>query len=212
MKRTLALALSLAAAMVLGAAAQTLPVPAAPAAAANAGPARIAVIAFKAAVAQTNEGQRDFTDLEKKFMPRETQLKTLNDEVESLTKQLQTQADKMTDAERAGKAKTLDEKKKRLDRDAEDAKNDFQQEMGEVYNGLASKVYDVMAAFAQQQGYTMVLDVSEQQSPILYANPGTDISKAVVDAYNVKSGVPAPPAQPAAPAAVKPAPKPPVAH
>jgi len=48
---------------------------------------------------------------------------------------------------------------------------------------------------------------------VLYASESTNITKQVIDAYNVKSGVPAPPAQPAgaaapAPAAPKPAPKP----
>ena len=74
MNRSLVLALTLASAMAAGA--QTLSVPSAPAAAgpAAAGPTKIAVIAFKAAVAQTNEGQRDFAELQKKFMPRENQL------------------------------------------------------------------------------------------------------------------------------------------
>jgi outer membrane protein len=46
---------------------------------------------------------------------------------------------------------------------------------------------------------------------VLYANESTNITKQVIDAYNLKSGVPAPPAQPAAaapapahPAAAKP--------
>ena len=65
-----------------------------------------------------------------------------------------------------------------------------------MYNGLASKVYDVLASYAQQQGYTLVLDVAQQQNPVLYASDSTNITKAVIDAYNVKSGVPAPPAQP----------------
>ncbi len=210
MKRSLALAVVLASGLALGAAAQTPP-----ASTASSGPTRIAVVSFQAAVAQTNEGQRDFADLEKKYSPKEQQLKALNDEIESLTKQLPAQGDKLSEAARASQAKTIDEKKKRLDRDAEDARNDFQQEMGQIYNSLASKVYDVMSAYAQQQGYTMVLDVSQQQNPVLYANPSTDISKAVVEAYNLKSGVPAPPPQPAAsnvPSAPAPAAKPPVAH
>jgi outer membrane protein len=195
MNRSFVLALSLASALAAGA--QTLPAPAAAPAAAPAGPAKIAIIAFKAAVAQTNEGQRDLADVEKKFMPRENQLKALNDEIETLTKQLQTQGSTLNDAERASRAKTIDEKKKKLERDATDARNDFQQEVGDMYNTLASKVYDVMSGYAQQAGFTMILDVSDQQSPVLFATQNTDISKAVIDAYNVKSGVPAPPAPPA---------------
>jgi outer membrane protein len=204
MKRSLALIATLASGFVLSAAAQTLP---APAAAAPAGPAKIAVIAFQVAVAQTNEGQRNFADLQKKYDPKRQQLKAESDEVDNLTKQLQAQGDKLSEEQRASRAKVIDEKKKKLDRSAEDAQNDFQQEMQELYNGLASKVYDVLASYAQQQGYTLVLDVAQQQNPVLYASDSTNITKQIIDAYNVKSGVPAPPAQPAAraPAAKAPA-------
>ena len=80
--------------------------------------------------------------------------------------------------------------------------------MSDLYQSLAAKVYDVMQSYAEQQGFTLILDVSQQQSPVLYANTGTNITKAVIDAYNAKSGVPAPPAQPAAQAPPAPRPKP----
>jgi outer membrane protein len=209
MKRSLVLALTLASAFALSAAAQTPATPAAPA-----GPAKIAVIAFQAAVGQTNEFQRNFADLQKKYEPKRAELKTLNDEIETLTKQLQAQGDKLGEQERASRAKTIDDKTKQLKRSAEDAQNDFQGEMQEMYNGVASKVYDVLSGYAQQQGFTLVLDVSQQQNPVLYANESTNITKPVLDAYNVKSGVPAPPpsAQQSAPTAPKPAPKAPAAH
>jgi outer membrane protein len=196
MKSSLALIVTLAAGLALNAAAQTP----APAAAAPAGPAKIAVINFQAAVAQTNEGQRDFADLQKKFGPKRDQLRLLNDEVGTLTKELQAQGDKLSDEARASKTKILEDKKKKLQRDAEDAENDFQQEMQEVFSTLAPKVNEVLANYEKQQGYTLVLDYGQQQSPILWAQPSADITKAVIDAYNVKSGVPAPPAQAAAPA------------
>jgi outer membrane protein len=215
MKRSLALAVTLASGFVLSAAAQT---PSAPSASATApaGQAKIAIIAFQVAVAQTNEGQRNFSDLQKKYEPKRTQLKGLSDEVDNLKKQLQVQGDKLSDAERASKAKTIDDKEKQLQRQADDAQSDFQQEMQELYNGLASKVYDVLNDYAKQQGFTLVLDIAQQQNPVLYATESSNITKQIIDAYNVKSGVPAPPAQPAAaPAAqapAKPAPKAPAAH
>jgi outer membrane protein len=204
MKRTLALTLTLASGFALNAVAQVPAAPTPAAAAAPAGPAKIAVIAFQVAVAQTNEGQRNFADLQKKYDPKRQQLKTLSDEIDTLTKQLQTQGTTLSEAERANRAKTIDDKKKQLQRDAEDAQNDMQQEMQELYNALASKVYDVLASYSQQHGYTLVLDVAQQQTPVLYASESTNITKAVIDAYNTKSGVPAPPAAPpSAPAPAK---------
>ena len=145
-------------------------------------------------MAQTNEGQRNFADLQKKYDPKRQQLKTLSDEIDNLTKQLQAQAATLTPAEQQSKATAIDNKKKQLDRDSQDASNDFQQEMQDVYNTLASKVYDVMQSYAELHGYTLVLDVSQQQSPVLYASTTTNITKEIIDAYNQKSGIPAPPA------------------
>lgn len=211
MKQSLALAVLMASGVALAAAAQTPAEPAgvAPAttttAAAPAGPPKIAVIAFQVAVGQTNEFQRNFADLQKKYDPKRQQLKALNDEVEKLTKDLQTQGDKLSDAERATRAKQIDDKKKQLQRDGEDASNDFQNEMQEMYQGLASKVYDVLSNYAQQHGFTLVLDIAQQQTPVLYAVESTNITKPIIDAYNTKSGVPAPPAG-TAPAAPTPGP------
>ena len=86
--------------------------------------------------------------------------------------------------------------------------------MNELYGSLAQKVYDVLNDYAKQQGYTLVLDTAQQQSPILFATESTDITKAVIAAYNTKSGVPAPVTPAAAtpssvPSAPKPAAKPP---
>jgi outer membrane protein len=209
MKRSLALIATLASGIALSATAQTLT---APAASAPAGPAKIAVIAFQVAVAQTNEGQRNFADLQKKYAPKEVQLKTLGEEIDTLTKQLQAQGDKLNPAEQASRAKVIDDKTKQAKRELEDAQNDMNTEMQEMYNALASKVYDALAAYAQQQGYTLVLDVAQQQNPVLYASDSTNITKAVIDAYNVKSGVPAPPAPPAGSAVPKPAAHPAAAH
>jgi outer membrane protein len=208
MKRSFAVIFTLASGLVLSAAAQTSSAPAAPA-----GPAKVAVVEFQAAVGQTNEFQRNMADLQKKYEPKREQLKSMAEEIDGLEKALQAQGDKLSPAEQASRAKTIDDKKKQAQRFQEDAQNDLQGEMQETYNGVATKVFDVLTAYSQLQGFTLVLDrsQSQQQAPIvLYASDNTDITKAIIDAYNLKSGVPAPPAQPAA-AAPRPAAKPPAA-
>ena len=165
--------------------------------------AKVAVVVFRAAVSQTNEFQRDFADLQKKYDPKRQQLQALNEQIDTLTKQLQAQGTPLSDTERAAKARAIDEKKKQLDRDSQDAQSDFQTDMQELVNRIASKVGEVMTDYAAKHGYTLVLDASQSQdSPtVLYAVPSIDITKAVIDAYNEKSGVPAPPvAAPEAPA------------
>lgn len=178
--------------------------------AAPAGPAKVAVVDFQAVVGSTNEFQRDFGELQKKFEPKRVQIKSLSDEIDGLDKQLQAQGDKLSDSERATRTRTLADKRKEAQRVAEDAQNDFQQQMQQVFGNVAGKVGDVLDNYAKQQGYTLVVDVSQQhQAPmVLWASPSTNISKVIVDAYNQKSGVAAPAPQ----AGAKPAAAAPAAH
>jgi len=209
MKRNFAVVAVLASGFALSAAAQTAATSAPAAATAPSGPPKVAVIEFQAAVTSTNEFQRDFGDLQKKFEPQRSQLKSLGDEVDSLTKQLQAQADKLSDAERASKAKTIDDKKKQAQRIADDAQNDYQSAMQETFGKVAGKVDELLNSYAKEQGFTLVIDATEQQQQpptVLYAAPSSNITKAIVDAYNVKSGVPAPPPSAPAPAATSPKP------
>jgi outer membrane protein len=166
--------------------------------------AKVAIIAFQQAVAATNEGQRNFATLRVKFEPKQAQLKTQNDEIDSLKKQLQDAGANLSETERDSRLRTIDEKQKSLQRSAEDAQNEAQSAMSDMYQQLAQKVYAVLDTYAAQNKFTVVLDASNQQnSPVLWASPATDITKAIVDAYNVKSGVPAQPAS-SAPAAPRP--------
>lgn len=199
MKRLSFFALVLVSASAIVAAGQTA---AAPKPAAAAVPtAKVAVIMFQAAVTQTNEFQRDVADLQKKYDPRRAHLKSLNDEIENLTKQLQAQDAQLNDAEKVSRARTIDEKKKQLDRETQDAQGDFQNDMQQTIDQVAQKVGLLMTDYAEKHGYTLVLDAGQEQAQtVLYAVPSTDITKEIIEAYNLKSGIPAPAAsQPDAP-------------
>lgn len=160
------------------------------------GTTKVAVINFQAAVFQTNEGRKNIAALQQKFDPKRQQLKAEADEINTLKKQLQTDASNLTDAERQTRTQAIDEKEKNLQRDGEDASSDYEQQMQQAYQQLAEKVYGVLQAYAKSNGFGVVLDESAgaQQPPtVLWRTDAADITKAVIDAYNVKSGVPAPP-------------------
>jgi outer membrane protein len=183
--------------------APSAPAPAQSAAAAAAAPEfpanpKIAIIAFQQAVAATNEGQRNFAQLRTKFEPKQAALKAQSDEIDSLKKQLQDAGANLSEPERDSRLRTIDEKTKSLQRTAEDAQNEASGAMNDMYQQLAQKVYAVLDAYSNQNKFTIVLDTSAQQTPVLWANQGSDITKAVVDAYNAKSGVPPQPAAGAA--------------
>lgn len=200
MKRSLTMAAAVAVLFAVSAMAQVSQPPAAPTPASSApaptGVTKIAVIAFQPAVASTNEGRQAFAQVQQKFAPKQAQLKALSDEIDTLKKQLQAAGSTLSQEERANRLRTIDDKEKSLQRQAQDAQSDFQQAMSEVYQGIAQKFYAVLQDYAQSNGYGAVFDISAQQTPVVWASKGADISEAVVKEYNQKSGVAAPAAQP----------------
>lgn len=169
-------------------------------------PAKIAVIEYEQATAATNEGQRALLALQKKYEPQKAQLQALQTEIDSLTKQLQSAPATMSEEEKASRARTIDTKQKQLQRDGEDATNAFNAEMQDTLGVVAKKLGPIVIKYVQDNGYTMLLDNTGQQGglSVLWTQPGTtDISQAVVDAYNASSGVSAP-AVPSAPSATRP--------
>ena len=201
-------------------AAPAAPQPAAPAAAApapaeqppppapTAYPAKIALIAFEQAVLQTNEGQQTLADVQKKYVGKKQQLDALAAEIDTLKKKLQAAPATLSDAERAAQLKAIDTKDKQYQRDADDASTAYNADVQEALSKVMQKVDVVLREYVQKNGYTLLLDVGGQQSPVMWTSPdpNADITDAVIAAYNTASGIaPPPPAAPTPTAAPKPA-------
>src|SRR5258707_1875767 len=172
-------------------------------------PAKIALVAFEQAVFATNEGQKAVQDIQTKYKPKKDQIDGLSHEVDSLKKQLQSAPATLSDADRAAKMKEIDAKEKRLNHDAEDAQTAYNTDLQEAYGKVAAKVSVTLKKYVSDNGFTLLLDVSSQQSNVMWANQSTDVTQAVVTAYNTSTGVAAPvPSAPSAPAPAAARPRP----
>jgi outer membrane protein len=219
MNRNVALASALAAALTTAAGMAQTSGPQAPAASAPAPapasapvapqaiPAKIAIIEYEQVAASTNEGQRSLQELEKKYEPKKTQLEALGAEIDSLQKQLQASGATLSETDRASRLRSIDTKQKQYQRDGEDATNAFNSDVQEALGKIAQKLGPTVIQYVQKNGYTMLFDNNGQGQQgggmtLMWSVPGTDISQAIVDAYNASSGVAAPP--PSAPSATRP--------
>src|SRR5689334_5521291 len=66
---------------------------------------KVGIVGIQEAIANTNEGKKELDALQQKFAPKQAELKTQNDDIENLKKQLQTQGDKLSDEERGNRVK-----------------------------------------------------------------------------------------------------------
>jgi outer membrane protein len=156
---------------------------------------KVGTINIQDAIFGCNEGQRDMQALEKKYEPKQAELKSQNDELEGLKKQLSTQSSTLNEEAQAQLKTTIETKQKSFDR----AVQDFQEEGGnqqqEIAGRILKKLAPVIVKYSQENGFALIVDTSKPwpQSPVLWWNQETvDITKAVVDIYNTQSGVPAP--------------------
>lgn len=192
------------------------PMPSAPSAAVAAptttttpaGGTKIGTINVEQAIFATNEGQRDFEALSKKLEPKQNELKGMNDEIESLKKQLNTTGDKLNDESRGTLVKQVEQKQKSFERAMQDARDDAQNQQNEIAQKILQKMAPLLVKYAGDNGFGVIIDTSNPwpQGPVLWAGPSVDITKTVVDAYNLQSGVAAPAPSATKQVPVKPAP------
>jgi outer membrane protein len=171
------------------------------------GGTKVGTININEAIFGSNEGRRDIEALQKKFEPKQTELKSQNDELEALKKQMQTQVDKLNPDAQETLKKQIDTKQKAFDRSVQDAQEDFGGQQQEIAKRILQKMAPMIVKYSQENGFGVIVDTSKAwpESPVLWWGEAVDITKPVVDAYNVQSGV----AAPASPGAAKtPAPKP----
>lgn len=171
---------------------------------------KIGVVNIQEAIMTSNEGKKEADALQAKFGGRQNELKTLNDEVENLKKQYTAQEASLSEDARSTKAKAIEAKSKTLQRNYEDFQNEVNQAEQEVVNRIGQKMLGVLEKYAKANGFAVVIDVSNPQTPVLWFNQGTLITKQLVEAYNAESGIaaPAPKSTGAAPARPAPAPTP----
>ena len=170
---------------------------------------KVAIINIQIAIAQTSDGQQAAKDIQAKFAPKQQELTKAQQEINALQDQLRNQEKTLSDDARNKLLKSIDDKTRMFNRNNEDATSEFQAAEQEAINEIGQKMMSVLGEYAQKNSYSVVLDVSSPQTPVLFAEPSIDITKDIIDLYNLTHAKPAASAAPAAPAAT--APKPPAA-
>jgi outer membrane protein len=171
---------------------------------------KIAVIAIQQAIVATKDGQKAAAELDSKAGPKKKELEQKQGDITSLQDQLSKGQNTLSEGTKTELYKNIESKKKSLQRDFEDAQAEMDQEQQKILQQLGQKMMAVIERYSKDNGYTLVVDVSNPQTPVLYASPTIDITKDIIELYD-KSAAQMSSPKPAAPAAGAPATKPPAA-
>jgi len=193
---------ALAAAGLIGAVAanaQAAPAAAAPAA------AKVGVLNVQAAIASTAEGKQASAELQSQFAARQTELETLNKQINDLRQRLQAGQNTLSQEEQARLTRQGEGLAKQAQRKQDEYNEDVQAALGDVRERIGRKMLDVLDRYARENGYSAIFDTSSQAQVIIYASNQADVTQDIIrlfdQAYPVKAS-----AAPAKPAAAKPAP------
>jgi outer membrane protein len=166
--------------------AQTSPAPApAPGGAAS----HVAVLQFQEAVLSTQEGQQATAALKTKFDPRKAALERRQAELEALQQKIQKGGAGLTRETLAKMQTDLTAGGRNLNRDADDLNAEVQEEEGKIMQSMASKMGAVIQKYASDHGFSVVLDVSSQQTPVLWAAQSANITAEIVKQYDAANPV-----------------------
>lgn len=176
----------------------------APAAGTAAPSKTIAIINLRGAIGSTAEGKQASAELQSQFAPRSVEIDNLTKQINDIQQKLQAGQGKLSEEE----VNRLTAEGQRLTQRLDRRRNDFQEDAGaaqqDVFERIGRKMVDVLDRFARENGYSIVLDTSGQNSPILYASNQVDVTQDIIrlydQAYPVKAGA-APSSTPAKPAA-----------
>ena len=182
---------------------------------------KVAVINIQSAIISTNDGKKAAGEIQSRFSPKKAEVDRRQGEISQLQDQLNRGRNTLSEEARQNLTREIDQKNKALTRFTEDAQAELQQEEQKAMGELFGRVMQVIDKYAKDNSYTLVLDVSSQQTPVLYASNTIDITKDIIELYDkssppaasaapasgiVKPPASAPTAKPAVPAAPKPAP------
>jgi outer membrane protein len=167
-------------------------------------PTKVGVINMQAALVQTKDGQKAVSELEAKATPKRKALEGKQNEINALKDQLAKGANTLSESAKAQLFRDIDLKTKSLNRDVEDAEAESQVEQQRVLQEIGPKISAVIDKYGKDNGFALILDVSSQQTPVVYISSSIDITREVIDLYDKNSGS----MTPTLPKPVAPAPKP----
>src|ERR1017187_2512943 len=162
-------------------------------------PTRIATIFAQNAIVSTQEGQKAAAALAAKYDPKRREFESKQAALQTLRDRLKRGAATMSAAAKDELNHTIDARYTELKRLGEDIQSQVDDEQGTLLQTLGDKLVLVIDRFALDHGLAVVLDVSPQQSPVLWAAPGIDITSEVVRLYDKVHPASAAPTVPPAP-------------
>ena len=166
---------------------------------------KVGVINIQAAIAGTAEGKQAAAELQSQFSPRTTELQNLQKQIQDLGARVQNGQTTLSDEEKARLQHQYEQQSRLFQRKQQEFQDDSNDAQQEVVNRIGRKMIDVIDKYSKENNYSVILDESSQQTPVIYAANQIDVTQDIIRIYDQSYPVKNATASGAAP---RPAPKP----
>lgn len=155
-----------------------------PAPAAGAVPTKVAVINLAEALQRTKEGQKAAADMNNKYGPRKADFDKRQADIDALTDRLNKGRATLSEDAQRQLNNEIQVKSKDLKRFGEDSTAEMDADEAKIGQDLQSKMGPILQQYAIQNNFAVVMDVGNQQSPVLWFATATNITDALVQLYD----------------------------
>jgi len=168
---------------------------------------RVAVVDFEKAVVESVEGKKSSDKFNSTLQAKQAEGEKRQKELDDAQRKLQTQERTLSDTAKANLQKDIERRTTEFQRYNEDTQKELQSLRDELLRPIAERASAILNAMAVEQGYTLIVDVSNPQNNVVWFNPKNDVTAELtkrIDAEMAKASE----AKPAAPATPRPTPPP----
>lgn len=150
----------------------------------GAAPTKIGVINIQAAILGTRDGKAAAKALDEKAGPKKKQLEQAQNEIQGLKDKYAKLSSVGSDDEKRKLQQDIDTRTKNFNRDVADAQQDLTEEQDRVLGELYGRLQAVVNKYGNENGYAVILDVSSQNTPVVFMANAVEVTQDIVAAYD----------------------------
>lgn len=147
-------------------------------------PVRVGTISLQAAIVNTAEGKQASAELQTQFAARSTELQNMQKQIQDIQAKLRSSQQVLSE----GETGRLQREAERLTRTFQRKQQYFQDDLSaaqqDIMNNIGRKLEDVLSKYSKENGYSVILDTSSQQTPVVYGAPQVDVTEEITKLYD----------------------------
>jgi outer membrane protein len=147
-------------------------------------PSRVGTISLQAAIVKTAEGKQASAELQTQFAARSTELQTMQKQIEDIQAKVQSGQHVLGDEERGRLKRQADKLTRTFQRKQQYFQEDLNAAQQDIVNNIGRKLDDVLSKYSKENGYSVILDTSSQQTPVVYGAPQVDVTEEITKLYD----------------------------